>query len=235
MPYSVVWNENTPTDTDYALGDDEFRALKTAIRERLGFQCRTVNSNSSLTLYDSVILCDCSSSAITVTLPSASGISGRIFRIVKIDSTLNTVTVLPYGSEKINNGSQYVIDQQYEGVSIVSDGSNWFVLSKYDTVKTVVFSYGGNAVVGQSVVPAFICPCSAIIVKAYAYAITAPQGSALIFDINKNGTTIWTNQDNRLRILAGSNSGSQTNFDVRTLSEGDVITLDIDQVGSTTP
>lgn len=235
MPYTVTWNENTPTDSDYALGDDEFRALKTAIRERIGFSCRTVSGNTSVNLQDNVILCDCSSSPISVTLISANGIAGRIFRIVKTDSTLNTVTIVPYGLEKINGQSTYTIDQQYEGVSIVSNGSNWFVLSKYDTVKTIVFSYAGNAVVEQSVVPAFICPCSAVIIKAYAYAIIAPQGASLIFDINKNGTTIWTNQDNRLRILAGSNSGSQTNFDVRTLSEGDVITLDIDQVGSTTP
>lgn len=63
---------------------------------------------------------------------------------------------------------------------------------------------------------------------------TAPTGSSLIADINKNGTTIFTTQANRPAIAAAANtSGFVTNMDVTTLADGDYLTIDIDQVGST--
>jgi hypothetical protein len=38
----------------------------------------------------------------------------------------------------------------------------------------------------------------------------------------------------RVSISASSTSGSQTSFDTTAISENDVITVDVDQVGSTT-
>jgi hypothetical protein len=67
------------------------------------------------------------------------------------------------------------------------------------------------------------------------YADTAPQGSDLIIDINKNGTTIFTTQSNRPKIVAGSNSGVSPAPDIEQFSEGDRLTVDIDQVGSSVP
>ena len=71
--------------------------------------------------------------------------------------------------------------------------------------------------------------------KAYIYAKTGPTGADLIVDILKNGTTIWTNQANRLKIVAGQVSGNTSTFDVTTVAISDIITIDIDQVGSTIP
>lgn len=65
---------------------------------------------------------------------------------------------------------------------------------------------------------------------------TAPVGSSLIIDVNKNGTTIYTTQANRPAITASSNSGGPGSTpDVTSLAAGDYLTIDIDQVGSTTP
>ena len=62
---------------------------------------------------------------------------------------------------------------------------------------------------------------------------TAPTGQALIVDVNKNGTTIFTTQANRPAIPAGNNtSGEVTNMDITTIAVGDYLTVDVDQVGS---
>lgn len=63
---------------------------------------------------------------------------------------------------------------------------------------------------------------------------TAPTGADLIVDLNKNGTTIFTTQANRPRITAGQSSGGPGSApDVASLAAGDLLSLDVDQVGST--
>lgn len=63
---------------------------------------------------------------------------------------------------------------------------------------------------------------------------TAPTGATLIVDVNKNGTTIFTTQSNRPTVaISGNTSGKVTNMDVTTLADGDYLTVDIDQIGST--
>jgi hypothetical protein len=62
---------------------------------------------------------------------------------------------------------------------------------------------------------------------------TAPTGASLILDVNKNGTTIYTNQANRPTIAASANAGGPGAApDVTTLVAGDYLTVDIDQIGS---
>lgn len=66
-------------------------------------------------------------------------------------------------------------------------------------------------------------------------ANTAPAGAAIIVDVNKNGTTIFTTAANRPTIADGANSGGPgVAPDVSTLAAGDYLTVDIDQVGSGT-
>lgn len=64
---------------------------------------------------------------------------------------------------------------------------------------------------------------------------TAPAGAAIIVDVNKNGTTIYTTQANRPTIAAGTQTGGPGSApDVTALSAGDYLSVDIDQVGSGT-
>jgi hypothetical protein len=103
--------------------------------------------------------------------------------------------------------------------------------------KTPIFTFPitGTLVVGSSLTNALIATEVGEITKAYAYVKTAPVGAHLILDINKNGASLWASTPaNKLRINAGSQSGTQTNFDVITLADGSILTLDVDQVGSTT-
>lgn len=69
--------------------------------------------------------------------------------------------------------------------------------------------------------------------KVYIDLGTAPVGAAAIVDVNKNGTTIYTTQANRPTVADGANTGNSTP-DVTSFGIGDYITVDIDQIGSTT-
>lgn len=62
---------------------------------------------------------------------------------------------------------------------------------------------------------------------------TAPAGSALIVDVNLNGATIFTTQANRPTIAPATNTDTATP-DVTTWTAGSYLTVDVDQVGSTT-
>jgi len=71
------------------------------------------------------------------------------------------------------------------------------------------------------------------ITKVHIAVATAPTGSSIIVDINKNGTTIFTNQAHRPSIAVSGFTGSTTTIDVSSFADGDYLTFDIDQKGST--
>src|SRR5690606_29675306 len=71
--------------------------------------------------------------------------------------------------------------------------------------------------------------------KVFLSVSGAPAGAAIIVDVNKNGTTIFTNQANRPQIAAGQLTGQTTTIDAPTWADGEYFTVDVDQVGSTTP
>ena len=99
---------------------------------------------------------------------------------------------------------------------------------------TYFFPVTGTVTVGTNVTSVYIVPMSMTIEKVYLYTKTGPTGAALIIDIKKNGTSIWSiNTANRGTIADGATSGNQTAFDTVSLSDGDILSLDVIQVGST--
>lgn len=88
------------------------------------------STSTSITLDGThyTVLVDASGAAKTITLPVASGVTGRIYNIKKTDSTANTVTVDANASELIDGGLTAVIAQQYTTLSIQCDGSNWYII-----------------------------------------------------------------------------------------------------------
>jgi len=89
-----------------------------------------------------------------------------------------------------------------------------------------------NVTTGAEKTGRIYIPFAGTIKKALIYSKTGPTGSGIIVDINKNGTTIWSTQGNRVTIADAANSGTQTSFDVTTFADGDYFTFDIDQIGS---
>ena len=100
---------------------------------------------------------------------------------------------------------------------------------------TFVFTIIGTLTTGTDLVPTLIVPSSLTINKVYGAVKTAPSGDDILIDVNLNATSIWdSNQNNRLTIADGATTGNQTSFDTTALSEGDLLTMDVDQIGSST-
>lgn len=64
---------------------------------------------------------------------------------------------------------------------------------------------------------------------------TPPAGQAIIVDVNKNGTTVFTDQTKRPTIAAGAFTATSGTPDVTSVTPTDYIQIDIDQVGTTDP
>jgi len=84
----------------------------------------TVTSNYNAN-YGDIVLVDASSGAVTVTLPSPK--ANAIINIKKIDSSTNVVTIDGNGAN-IDGQASIQITTQYESYTLVSDGSNWWII-----------------------------------------------------------------------------------------------------------
>lgn len=84
----------------------------------------------SMTLNDnqSMVLCDCTSGSITITLPDATLFLDKIYNIKKIDTTGNSIVVNPVNSQTIDGDLQKIISNPYSNMSIISNGQNWYIL-----------------------------------------------------------------------------------------------------------
>ncbi len=63
----------------------------------------------------------------------------------------------------------------------------------------------------------------------------APTGQAIVVDIHKNGSTIFTNQAHRPTIAAAAYSGFTTTLDVASWADGDYLEVQVDQCGTVSP
>lgn len=77
-------------------------------------------------------------------------------------------------------------------------------------------------------------PFSGEIVNVSAVVGTAPTGAALLIDLHKEGTTIFTTQANRPTVAVSQTEAPVSQRpDVTKFSAGDTFTLEVDQIGST--
>jgi hypothetical protein len=98
------------------------------------FGAKVVSKTASYTAADeTIILCDATAGAITITLPAASGVTSRIYTI-KRTSASNNVIVDGNASETIDGATTKTLGSQYASITIVCNGSNWFILSSMGTV-----------------------------------------------------------------------------------------------------
>ena len=75
--------------------------------------------------YGETVLANATAGTMAITLPPAS-LNGMVI-VKKTDGTTNAVTVTPAGTAKIDGSSTFSLANQYDAVSLVSDGSNWWV------------------------------------------------------------------------------------------------------------
>lgn len=93
---------------------------------------RTVSANATLNENDNTVLVNTTSAAVTVSLPTASGIAGRVYTIKKIGTggIDKELTITPAGSATIDGGSSYVIYNDFTYVTLQTDGTNWYIIKK---------------------------------------------------------------------------------------------------------
>jgi hypothetical protein len=91
----------------------------------------TKTSSYSINSTDDVILADTSSGSIILTLPDASSVDGKIYNLKKI-AALNSMFVKSISSQTLDgvdiDAAPLDITLQYEVVTIVASGGDWFIL-----------------------------------------------------------------------------------------------------------
>jgi len=127
----------------------------------------------------------------------------------------------------VNESSFYVYDSGWAKLGV----GGTYTPQPSDVYLTVY----GDAFTGSKLVAFVVGPelngkkLDSIILKADI----APIGSNLVCDVHKNNTTVFTTQSNRPKIVDGNTSGTSATPDVQTVATGDLLSLDIDDVGST--
>lgn len=83
-----------------------------------------------ITSTDTLVLVDGSSASFSTTLPTAASVAGKRYQIKRVDQTLaNAVTIETTSSQTIDGVTTRKLMTQYEEYTVVSDGSNWRVIS----------------------------------------------------------------------------------------------------------
>lgn len=104
------------------------------------------------TAADNVIVCNSTTAAFTVTLPTAVGALGRTYTVKKTDSSANAVTVDPNGAQTVDGAATYTLAKQWQSVTVVSDGANWQIAGNslaLDTTSTDIQPLGTQAAGAQ--------------------------------------------------------------------------------------
>jgi hypothetical protein len=88
----------------------------------------TPSDSNSYTDLEVMYLVNNSSTAVELDLPTASGNAGKKIHIKRNGTA--TVTIDPNGTEQIDNGgagTAFTLTAQYQSVSLISNGANWFI------------------------------------------------------------------------------------------------------------
>ena len=83
-----------------------------------------------VTANNATILVNCSVEALTTQLPAAGSVSGQQYKVKKIDSGANAVTISTTSAQTIDGNTTYVLSSQYYSATVQSDGSNWWVTAE---------------------------------------------------------------------------------------------------------
>lgn len=87
----------------------------------------TKTGNYTVGLGDNVLNGNAALNPIIFTLPSASSAGGRVYYFKKIDSSVNSVTILANGTDLIDGMPSQVTITQYESFMLIGDGAAWWI------------------------------------------------------------------------------------------------------------
>lgn len=91
-------------------------------------QYRTVTTTGNVVSGDYLIVANAAGGAITMTLPPAALVPGRIYTFKRINSGANAVVIDPSGVETIDGAATYTLSAQWNSVTIMNNGIAWFII-----------------------------------------------------------------------------------------------------------
>jgi hypothetical protein len=94
---------------------------------RTTFSSPSVTSDTTLTQAHYRVRVDASGGAVTITLPPASKFTGKVYRVKKVDSSANTVTIVPDGSDVIDGAASIVL-AAYESAQLEAYETGWDIV-----------------------------------------------------------------------------------------------------------
>jgi len=89
---------------------------------------QTLSSTGTISLASGLqVLADASGGSITLTLPSAGSVEGKMLKIKRSEGSANTVTI-DTSAGTIDGESSIILESAFAGVSIISDGTDYYVM-----------------------------------------------------------------------------------------------------------
>jgi hypothetical protein len=92
---------------------------------------RSVTTSGSVVSGDYLIIADATAGAITMTLPPAALVPGRIYAFKRINSGANAVIIDGYASETIDGATTHTLTPQWNNLIIMTNGVAWFILADH--------------------------------------------------------------------------------------------------------
>jgi hypothetical protein len=131
------------SDTPSTL-DDAIREIKTVLKNQ--YAVISKSGAYTATTSDSIILCDASGGAFTITLPAVATVSSstdtKEYIIIKIDSSANAVTIDGDGAETIDGAATTAVNNQYGAKTVWGNGTEWFTAKIDEVVDTAQLASG---------------------------------------------------------------------------------------------
>lgn len=92
---------------------------------------RSVTTSGNILSGDYLIVADATAGAITLTLPPAAMVAGRIYAFKRINSGANAVIIDGYASETIDGAATHTLTPQWNSLTIMTNGVAWFILADH--------------------------------------------------------------------------------------------------------
>jgi len=92
---------------------------------------RSVTTSGNVLSGDYLIIADAAGGAITMTLPPAALVPGRIYAFKRINAGANQVIIDGYASETIDGATTHALTPQWNSLIIMTNGVAWFKLADH--------------------------------------------------------------------------------------------------------
>lgn len=122
------------------------------VRGSLSTNLRTFTTSTTAATTDNVLVFT-GTSAATLTLPTAVSIAGRSYQIKNASLTGPTpvLTIATTSAQTIDGLTSWTVNGLYQSLTIVSNGSNWYVVNDLPSSSAVSWSQTGNSNINAAI------------------------------------------------------------------------------------